>query len=503
MEECLKPCDKLPTGIEGFEHLSIGGIPLGRTTLVVGTSGTGKTLFALESIWRGVTEFNRSGVFVTFAERESDVLRNVLRLGWRLDQAIEDDRFRIVDASPQAYGADEIGSFDLSGLMYQILDAVQEIDAKLVVLDSVGSLFAQYSSDFVIRQELYRIVNALREEGLTSIITAERLHEYGLISRYGVEEFVSDNVIILRNVLEDEKRRRTIDILKFRGDTHLKGEYPFTITEEGLSMLPLAAMELNQESSSVRLSSGDETLDKMCGGGFFRDSIVLISGATGTGKTLLSTTFAAAGCSRGERVLVLAYEESRPQLLRNARGWGMDYRKWEEAGLLKLDSVYPESAGLEDHMVRIRRVVRQFKPKRLVIDSISALERVGGANVFREFVIGLTSFIKEQNCCGFLTCTTPTLAGGESITETHISTLTDAILLLRYVEIGSSLHRGLAVIKMRGSRHEKQVNEYYIDGEGIHLTQPFNGVYNVVLGHPTAILEPDGNELDASLRDSD
>ena len=477
---------KIHTGIEGFEHITAGGLTEGRTTLVVGTSGSGKTLLAVEYLYRGASKFDMPGVLVTFEERPRDIVRNVKGLGWNLDELVAQNKLKFVDASPEPVPLEEAGPYDLSGLFVQIQHSIDEIGAKLLVMDSIGSLFHQFSDNAVIRREIFRITDFLKDIGVTAIMTAERLEEYGMISRHGIEEFVSDNVIILRNVLEDEKCRRTVQVLKMRGDTHFKGEFPFTISSSGISVLPLSAMELKQPSSTERVSTGNGELDNMTGGGIFRDSILLVSGPTGGGKTLMSTTFAGTACNNKEKVLLLAYEESREQLLRNARSWGVDYQKWEEEGLLKIICQYPESMGLEDHLLIIRRDIEEFKPQRLIMDSVSAMERVAGVRNFREFVIGLTSYLKEARICSLFTSTTPQLSGGESVTEAHISTITDVIILLRYVEINGILRRGIAVIKMRGSQHDKEIREFTIDSDGLHIREPFKNIQNIILGIPSS-----------------
>lgn len=481
----VEPLIKIPTGIEGFEHITMGGLTEGRTTLLVGSSGSGKSLLATEFLYRGITSYGCAGVFVTFEERPRDIVRNVRNLGWDLNELVRQDKLVFIDGSPEPETQEEVGAYDLSGLLAQIKYAVEKVDATLLVMDSIGSLFTQFSDTPLIRREIFRITEILKDLGVTAIMTAERLEEYGMISRHGIEEFVSDNVIIVRNVLEDEKCRRTIQVLKMRGDTHYKGEFPFTISSTGISCMPLSAMELKQSSSTARISTGNAELDIMTNGGLFRDSITLVSGPTGGGKTLMCTTFAGEACSHGERVLMLAYEESGHQLLRNAQSWGLDFQKWENDGLLKVICLYPEAMGLEDHLLMIRREIAEFKPQRLVMDSVSAMERVSDVRNFREFVIGLTSYVKQEEICSLLTSTTPKLSGGDSITEAHISTITDAIILLRYVEINGILRRGIAVIKMRGSQHDKQIREFLIDGKGLHVMEPFKNVQNILLGIPS------------------
>lgn len=486
---------KLPTGISGFDLIAYGGLPENRTTLLAGTAGSAKTVMAVQFLAKGIQEFGAPGVFVTFEESPADIRRNMLSLNWDIAAWEAAGKWVFVDAAPHP-GEEMVttGSYDLGALLARVENAIRKVEAQRVSMDSISAIFSQFSDTATIRSELFRVASALRSLGVTSIMTAERTEEYGAISRFGVEEFVTDNVIILRNVLENEKRRRTIEILKFRGTSHQKGEYPFTITPgDGQVVIPLSAMELKQRSSNVRVTSGNRELDQMCGGGMFRDSVILVSGATGTGKTLITTGFMAGGAEQGERNLMFAFEESRDQLFRNATGWGVDYEKMENDGILKVVCAYPETQSLEDHLLDMKKVIQEFKPNRVAIDSLSALERVSSLRGFREFVIGLTSFIKHQEIAGLFTTTAPSLMGGESVTEMHISTLTDTIILLRYVEMFGEIRRGLMVLKMRGAMHDKVIREFTIDHKGMHIGKPFRNVAGILMGHPQHALP---NEID-------
>ncbi|MBN1177780.1 MAG: circadian clock protein KaiC [Anaerolineae bacterium] len=481
--------EKLKTGIEGFDLIAEGGLAKGRTTLVSGTAGSGKTVFAAQFLAEGIRKFGEPGVFVTFEETPEDIRRNVSSLGWDVAAWEAAGQWAFVDASPQL-GEDTVfsGSYDLGALLARIEHAVNKVSAQRVAMDSLGAVFSRFGDTAIVRHELFRVASALRKMGVTSVMTAERNREYGDVARYGVEEFVADNVIILRNVLDSEKRRRTVEVLKFRGTSHQKGEFPFTIlTERGIVVIPLSAIELKQRSSNVRITSGNPALDQMCGGGFFRDSILLVSGATGTGKTLMVTEFVAGGVRNDERCLLFAFEESREQLFRNAVGWGVDFERFEEEGRLKVVCEYPEVTSLEDRLISMKAAIHAFKPNRVAVDSLSALERVSTIRGFREFVISLTSFIKHQEIAGLFTNTTPTLLGGESVTEAHISTLTDSIILLRYVEMYGEMRRGLTVLKMRGSQHDKDIREFSIDSDGMHIGKPFRNVGGILAGNPVRV----------------
>ena len=487
--------EKLETHIPGFDHISCGGLPKKRTTLVAGTSGSAKTVFAAQFLAAGILNSNEHGVFVTFEEAPKDLRSNMLGFGWNIQAWEQEGKWAFVDASPEP-GQDfaVVGDYEFGALLARLEHAIRKVGATRVAMDSIGAIFTLFKDLSTVRRELFRIVAALREMGVTAVLTAERVDEYGDIARFGVEEFVTDNVIVLRNILEEERRRRTIEVLKFRGTYHQKGEWPFTVSPgQGIVVLPLSAIELTQRSSETRIFSGNETLDQMCGGGFFRDSVILASGATGAGKTLLATKFLAGGVKVGEKCLMLAFEESREQLIRNARGWGDDFEALEEKGILKILCSYPEEKTLEDHLLSIKTAIEDFQPNRVAIDSLSALERGSTQKAYREFIIALTSFVKHREIAGLFTVTTATLLGGSSVTESHISTITDTILLLRYVEIYGEIRRGLAVLKMRGSGHEKNIREFIIDGDGMHIGKAFRGISGILSGNP---VQAAGSEIE-------
>jgi circadian clock protein KaiC len=488
---------KLPTGIPSFDLIARGGLPRNRTTLISGTAGSGKTVFAMHFLAAGIIESGESGVFVTFEESPEDIRRNMQGFGWDLAEWERAGRFAFVDASPDPETVViESGMFDLAALLARVENAVRKVGAKRVSVDSLGAIFTQFLDQSIVRRELFRIATALKGMGVTALLTSERTDDYGPIARFGVEEFIADNVMVLRNVLDAESRRRTIEILKFRGTRHQKGEYPFTIVDGvGFVVIALSGMQLRQKSSNVRISTGNTKLDDMCGGGFFRDSVILLSGATGTGKTLTVTQFLKGGAEAGERCLLLAFEESRDQLFRNASGWGVDFEQMERDGVLRVVCDYPEVEGLQDWLLIIQKIIRDFKPNRVALDSLSALERVGSDKAFREFVIGLTSFIKHQEITGMFTATTPSLMGGTSITEANISTLTDSIILLRYVEMFGEMKRGLTVLKMRGSKHNKEIREFTIDHEGMHLGRPFFNVTGILAGTPVHVSPSDIEQI--------
>jgi circadian clock protein KaiC len=475
---------RLETGVPGFDSISNGGVPKGRTTLMVGTAGTGKTIFGLQYLAAGAQEFGQKGVLVTFEELPEDIVANAESFGWDLTRLVAEDKIRIVDASPDP---EEPDSFHFDQLLAKIQQAVAKVGADRVVLDSVGAIFPQLRDPLAIRRGLRQVVEALRPLRVTTLVTAERNEDYGSVAPFAVEEFVVDGIVVLRNPLERRVRSRTIEILKLRGGAHMSGEFPFTIgSRHGIEVIPRPVFELKQEASTDRVPTGNAELDAICGGGYFKDSVVLVTGATGTGKTLVGCEFVRAAVEAGERALFFSFEESRSQLFRNARSWGVDFADAERSGRLLLEFRRPERMLVEDLLLDLRRIIDDFKPTRVVIDGLTALARTSLADAFREFSVAVISYVKEKEIAVLFTETAMLDPEMDSLIESHISTMTDAILILRYVESGGTAHRGLLVLKMRGSSHETGVHEYKIGDDGLHVLGPMRDVVGFIPGAPTA-----------------
>lgn len=473
---------KVATGIPGFDYVVEGGLPENRAALVSGNSGSGKSLFAAQFLVEGIRQFGEPAVFVTFEERPERIRSNLGSFGWTIERWEEKGLWAFADISPEPSQPIVAGALELGALVPRIEYAVNQVGARRLVLDSVERLFSQVTDSSVVRQSLGQLMDATERMGVTTVITAERPGDQGPLTRFGVEEFVSDTVILLRNELDAEKRRRTVEVFKMRGASHQKGEFPFTISAEaeGVSVVPLAANQLSQPSSLERLSSGIPRMDELMDGGLLQGSITLVAGPTGSGKSLVANHFLA-GDDR-QRGLMIAFEEGREQILRNAQGWGLPLAEREAANRLRIEANYPETMGLEDHLLRIKRVVDEFRPDRLVLDSASALERIASTRAFREFLVGLVATLRERGITALITANTTQLTGGASATEAQVSSMTDGILLLRYIESTSALRRALVLLKMRGSNQDQGIRSFTIGKQGMVLGELLSETHTDILG---------------------
>jgi circadian clock protein KaiC len=476
---------KLETGIPGFDHMTMGGLPRRRATVLAGQAGSAKTVFAGQFLAEGVRR-GQPGVFVTLEEPADDLRRNLMTLGFDVAAWEAAGDWRFVDASPLVREDGTPAPYSFETLSAQIGQAVDATGADRLVLDSLNTVFALSDDAGIARQRLRDLVARLRAMGLTVLMTVETATDpAGSLSRYGIEEFVADNVVLLRNTREGKGRRRTVEVLKMRGSTHRKGDYAFTIQPGvGLVVLPVSTAVLQAKPTQERVESGIADLDALFHGGLFKDSITLLGGPTGTGKTLLTVEFLASAAARGERALLLAYEESPDQITRNAVGQGRDVARLRDEGLLRVVSTYPEEASLEDHLLEIKELVDEFRPARIAVDSLTALERAGSQEAFREFVVALTAYFKTEGLTTVLTASTPSLAQSSSVTEGHVSTLADVLVVTRYVELPGEIRRALTVLKMRGSSHDQQVRELVISDEGLRIGEPLRPLSGVLTGRP-------------------
>jgi len=478
--------EKVETGIPGFDHVTMGGLPRRRATVVAGQAGSAKTVFAAQFLAEGVRR-GQPAVFVSLEEPAADLRANLTTLGWDVAGWEARGDWRFVDASPVIREDGSAVPYSFSVLAAQIGQAVDATGADRLVLDSLNTVLALSDDPATARQRLRALVAGLRASGLTVVLTVETATDpSGALSEHGIEEFVADNVVLLRNVRDGKGRRRTLEVLKMRGAPHQRGEYAFTVLPgSGLVVLPVATEAMAAGRGRERVSSGLPDLDALCGGGLLRDSITLVVGPSGTGKTLMGLEFLAGSAARGERGLLLAYEESPEQIGRNAVGEGRAFDRLREEGLLRVVSVYPEEASLEDHLLEIKELVDEYRPTRLVVDSLTALERAGSAPAFREFVVGLTSYARQRDLTTLLTASAggpPAVAG---VAQNHVSTLADTVVLLRYVEQVGRVGRALTVLKMRGSAHDAAIRSLEVSDEGLRIGEP--------LGVPAGILEQGGS----------
>jgi circadian clock protein KaiC len=472
--------EKSPTGISGLDEITKGGLPKGRPTLVCGAAGCGKTLFAMEFLVRGATQFNEPGVFMSFEETAEELTKNVASLGFDLNRLAASKRLLIDHVRVERSEIEETGEYDLDGLFIRLEHAINSIGAKRVVLDTVESLFAGLPNPMILRSELRRLFRWLKDKGMTAIITGEKGENS--LTRHGLEEYVSDCVIFLDHRVTDQFSIRRMRIVKYRGSTHGTNEYPFLIEEKGISVLPITSIGLNHPVSTQRISTGIPRLDTMLGGkGYFRGSSILLSGTAGTGKTSSAASFIDAACRRGERCIYFAFEESPAQIIRNMRSIGMDLEPWVTKGLLRFHAERPSVYGLENHLLTMHKTINEFKPAVVVVDPITNLMSSGNPLDVKLMLTRLIDILKMKQITTMFT--TLTTAGGPlEQSEVGISSLADAWLLLRDIEIGGERNRGLYILKSRGMAHSNQIREFLLTDKGINLLDVYVGPSGVLTG---------------------
>jgi len=471
---------KSPTSIQGFDEITGGGLPKGRPTLVCGGAGCGKTLFAMEFIVRGATQHNEPGVFMSFEETEKELAANVASLGFDLNDLVKRRKIWVEHIHLERAENEQSGEYDLEGLFVRIHHAIETIGAKRVVLDTLESLFSGLPSPLILRAELRRLLTWLKMKNVTTILTAERGE--GFLTRQGMEEYVSDCVILLDHRVDDQSSIRRMRVVKYRGSTHGTNEYPFLIDEDGFSVLPVTSLGLSYASSRERISTGIPRLDTMLTGkGYFRCSTVLVSGTAGTGKTSMAAQFVEAACKRGERVLFFTFEESPSQLARNMRSIGINLEPWEKRGLLRFHATRPTLYGLETHLTTIIKLINTFKPDIVILDPINAFVSGDNKTEVKAMLLRLVDFLKMKRITAFFTSLT---SSGENIeiTDVYISSLIDTWLLLRDIEIGGERNRGLYVLKSRGMAHSNQIREFKLTEHGIELLDVYVGSEGVLTG---------------------
>jgi len=471
---------KAPTGIAGLDEITGGGLPRGRPTLVCGTAGCGKTLLAMEFLARGALEYDEPGLFVSFEETADELTANVRSLGFDLEEAIRDKKLSIDFVRVEPSEIEETGDYDLEGLFVRLGFAIEEIGAKRIVLDTLESLFGGFENEAVLRAELRRLFRWLKDRGLTALITAERGD--GQLTRQGLEEYVSDCVLLLDHRVVDQRSTRRLRVVKYRGSAHGTNEYPFLIGESGISVLPITSLGLEHPVSDERLSSGIPRLDAMLGGaGFFRGSTILVSGTAGTGKSTLASHFADATCARGERCLYFAFEEGPAQIVRNMRSVGIALEPWRRKGLLRIQACRPTTLGLESHLATMHHAITEFEPRVVIVEPISSFLNAGPVEDARAMMLRLVDFLKAQGVTLLFTSLT---GGGEDLEQTEVgmSSIVDTWLLLRDVELGGERNRALYVLKSRGMAHSNQLQEFLITARGIELLEPYLGPEGALTG---------------------
>ena len=471
--------EKVRTGIAGLDEITSGGLPRGRPTLICGGPGCGKTLFAMEFLVRGATQFDEPGVFVAFEESSEELSQNVRSLGFDLDKLVAENRLAVDYVHVEPGEIQQTGDYDLEGLFLRLGLAIDSVGAKRVVLDTIETLFGGLDGP-ILRSELRRLFRWFKARGLTCVVTGEKGD--GTLTRQGLEEYVSDCVIFLDHGVRDHVSTRRLRVVKYRGSTHGTNEYPFLIDSDGISIMPITSVHLNHKVSAERVSSGIPRLDEMLGGeGYYRGTSVLLSGTAGTGKTTIGAHFVDAACRRGERCVYLSFEESEAQLVRNMRSVGLDLGRWIDDGLLHFHASRPTMHGLEMHLASIHKLVERVRPSSMVIDPVSNFAPSDSSREAQSMILRLVDFLKSRQITALLINLTEH-GGSLEHTEINISSVIDTWLLLRDIELSGERNKGLYILKSRGMAHSNQIREFVITPNGIDLVEVYTGPEGVLTG---------------------
>ena len=478
---------KCPTGIQGLDEITLGGIPRGRPTLLTGGAGSGKTIIALEFLVKGAIQYNEPGVFMAFEETGEELTTNVSSLGFDLDGLTRQKKLTIDYVYVERSEIEETGEYDLEGLFVRLGHAIDSVKAKRVVLDTLEILFSCFPGEGILRAELRRLFRWLKKKGVTVIITGEQGEK--TLTRYGIEEYVSDCVIFLDHRVHNQISTRRLRIVKYRGSKHGTNEYPTLIDEHGLSVLPISSLGLDYAVSTERVSTGVPRLDAMmAGSGYYKGSSILISGTAGSGKTSLAAAFVDSLCRKGKKCMYFSFEESPEQLMRNMRSIGIDLGRWAKRGLLAFHSLRPQLYGLEMHLATMHKLIRDFNPEGVVVDPVTNLTSVGDTDEIKAMLVRVIDFMKSQGITSVYTSLT---AGGSAFeqSEVGISSLMDTWLLVRMIESSNERNRLLYVLKSRGIAHSNQMREFQLTDDGIKLVDVYVGPGQVLTGSARLVQE--------------
>jgi len=468
-----KILEKTPTGINGLDDITDGGLPKGRPTLVCGSAGSGKTLMAMEFLVKGAKRYDEPGVFMAFEETEEELAKNFASLGFDLDDLEANNKLIIDYVYIDKSEIEETGEYDLEGLFIRLGLAIDSIGAKRVVLDTLEVLFSGFQNEAILRSELRRLFRWLKNKGVTAIVTGERAESS--LTRYGLEEYVADCVILLDNRMEEQIATRRLRIIKYRGSKHGTNEYPFLVEEDGISVLPITSLGLKHEASPERISTGIERLDTMLGGkGYYRGTTVLISGTAGTGKTSFAAEFARTTCEQGGRCLYFAFEKSPSQIIRNMNSIGIDFQPYIDSSLMQISASRPMAYGLEMHLIAMFRLIDRFEPITVIIDPISNMTNVGTQTDVKFMLTRLIDYLKFKNITAVCTSLVEH-ENTEGMNAQGISSLMDTWINLRFFENNGERNRGISVIKSRGMPHSNQIREYLVTDHGIEIQDVYLG----------------------------